>query len=233
MPSKTKQDVITAIVSSKADYLSRRLTHLVAQANRIFDDMVSELQFDTILKARQDADKAKRPCRCCGTQLSCIDAQVAELLTLDCHTTSYPSYLLFLKVVLYVSDYDSSTETHRPMPVATAHTPGASASANSSTTRLSAIQQPASQNKSAISSSSGSGTPTKDGGNILLKCPICNRQVCIMLEVISIYTYSRLVCLQPRCRSSGHLYGNFHWVAKRCTNCQSKVSRLYSPISVY
>ena len=45
--------------------------------------MVSELQFDTILKARQDADKAKRPCRCCGTQLSYRDGQPPIMLTLD------------------------------------------------------------------------------------------------------------------------------------------------------
>lgn len=97
-------------------------------AKRIFDDMVSELQFDTILKARQDADKAKRLCRCCGT--------------------------------------------HCSLP----HTPGASVSVNPSTTHLTVGQQPASQNKNSVSSSSGSGTPTKDNGNILLICPVCKRQ---------------------------------------------------------
>ena len=61
--------------------------------------------------------------------------------------------------------------------VATAHPPGASASVNSSATHLSINQTPASQNKT-LSSSSGSGTPTKDGPNILLTCPVCKRQVC-------------------------------------------------------
>jgi len=39
-------------------------------ARQIFEGMVSELQFDTVLRARKDADKAKRPCRCCGTYCS-------------------------------------------------------------------------------------------------------------------------------------------------------------------
>jgi hypothetical protein len=70
MPPKGKQDIIAAMVRSNAQSLAGTDSHDMGQANRIFEDMVSELQFDTILKARQDADKAKRPCRCCGTQLS-------------------------------------------------------------------------------------------------------------------------------------------------------------------
>ncbi|PVG02623.1 hypothetical protein CPB86DRAFT_530872 [Serendipita vermifera] len=52
MPPKGKHDIIAAM------------------ASRIFDDMVAEIQLDIVLRARQDAERVKRPCRCCGQYCS-------------------------------------------------------------------------------------------------------------------------------------------------------------------
>ncbi|KAG8777143.1 hypothetical protein FRC16_004271, partial [Serendipita sp. 398] len=49
MPPKSRQELINDV------------------ANKIFDEMVQEIQFDTVLRARLDAQKAQRQCSRCGT----------------------------------------------------------------------------------------------------------------------------------------------------------------------